>query len=59
VRVDVRDNRVQSEAADRDVEWGEAAKDVNVVYVQAHFLVRLAQRRLLHCFVGLDRASRQ
>ena len=53
------DDRMQAESADRNVDRRQRAEHADPVDVQRHFLVRLAQRRLLERFAGIDDAARQ
>jgi hypothetical protein len=50
---------VQAESADRNIDRRQRADHADARDVQRHFFVRLAQRRLLECFAGIDHASRE
>jgi hypothetical protein len=56
--IDLCDDRVQSKAADWNIERRQTAEYVNSCDVQRHFLVSLAERRLLERFSGFDGAAR-
>ena len=54
-----RDDRVQPESADRDIERRQRAEDAHRRQWQRDFFVRLPQRRLLERLAGIDHAARQ
>ena len=53
------DDGVEAEAADMDVDRREGADEPHVCGVEPDLLVRLAKRRLLEGFAGIDHAARQ